>query len=360
MKKFFAAVCLTCMSLAAMAQSAVITFDKMEHDFGTVHEEDGKVTTIFTFKNEGMEPLILNSVRASCGCTTPKYPHEPIEPGQTGDITVTYNPNGRPGRFNKTVTVQSNATPATTKLYIRGEVLPKPAKPANQYPVTMGELSMKSNQINFGTVIQGNIAERTIEYANNTDHVISVDVAPNTQEPYIEAFVSLTELQPNQTGTLTIRYNTLYCPVFGPNNNKVYMVLNNKRVLTDEYQVLLSADMQEDFTLLTNDERRQAPIADVPASIDLGKFVHGKKHKATVSISNSGANALLVRRALVSEDSHLHLTAPKAIKSGKKADIRIEIDATQLEPGVYKRNMLVITNDPDHSRPTVSITYTIE
>ena len=139
-------------SIAAMAQEPVITFSKTTHDFGKINEADGRVTTIFEFTNEGMVPLVLTNVKASCGCTTPKWTHEPIEPGAKGNITVTYNPNGRPGRFQKTITVTSNATEATTKLYIKGEVIPKPVSTTDQYPVQMGELRLKKKSLNFGLV----------------------------------------------------------------------------------------------------------------------------------------------------------------------------------------------------------------
>ena len=135
MKKFFCVVATMLFALATMSQTPVITFTNGTHDFGKINEADGKVSTTFVFKNEGMSPLVLSNVRASCGCTTPKWTHEPIEPGQTGEITVTYNPSGRPGRFQKTVTVTSNATEPTTKLYIKGEVIPKPSKPADLYAV---------------------------------------------------------------------------------------------------------------------------------------------------------------------------------------------------------------------------------
>ena len=115
MKKMILLAALVC-SVVAMAQQPVITFEKTTHDFGKINEADGRVTTVFEFTNEGMVPLVLTNVRASCGCTTPKWTREPIEPGQKGTITVTYNPNGRPGRFQKTVTVTSNATEATTSL----------------------------------------------------------------------------------------------------------------------------------------------------------------------------------------------------------------------------------------------------
>ena len=132
MKKIISTLCMALAAVAMMAQNPVITFEKTEHDFGKINEADGRVSVVFSFKNEGMAPLVLSNVRASCGCTTPTWTKEPVEPGQSGSITVTYNPNGRPGRFQKTVTITSNASEPTKKVYIKGEVIPKQAKPVNK------------------------------------------------------------------------------------------------------------------------------------------------------------------------------------------------------------------------------------
>ena len=72
---------------------AVFTTDN--HDFGSVKETDGPVTFAFDFTNGGTDPLILKDVHASCGCTTPDWPKEPILPGKKGSIKVTYNPANR-------------------------------------------------------------------------------------------------------------------------------------------------------------------------------------------------------------------------------------------------------------------------
>ena len=110
-------------AVAMMAQQPVITFEKTDHDFGKINEADGKVTTIFTFKNEGMEPLVLSNVRASCGCTTPKWTQKPVMPGKTGEIGVRYNTNNV-GGFTKTVTITSNAVnEARVVVKIKGNVV---------------------------------------------------------------------------------------------------------------------------------------------------------------------------------------------------------------------------------------------
>jgi hypothetical protein len=81
-------------TLCAFAAGPKIEFTETTYDFGTIKEENGAVTHVFEFKNTGDEKLVIISAIASCGCTTPKYPTEPIAPGATGKIKVTYNPSG--------------------------------------------------------------------------------------------------------------------------------------------------------------------------------------------------------------------------------------------------------------------------
>jgi hypothetical protein len=97
-----------------------IVFDKTVHDYGTIEKaSDG--TSTFTFTNKGQKPLILNNVRASCGCTVPEWPKQPVAPGESGEIKVKYNTNIA-GNFNKTITVSSNAVNSTVTLRVRGNV----------------------------------------------------------------------------------------------------------------------------------------------------------------------------------------------------------------------------------------------
>lgn len=89
-------------------------------DFGKIPQ--GKpVTTEFEFTNSSMVPLIINEVQSSCGCTVPSYPKEPILPGKTGTIVVTFNAAAT-GPFSKSILVKTNATEGYSSLVIKGEV----------------------------------------------------------------------------------------------------------------------------------------------------------------------------------------------------------------------------------------------
>ena len=97
-------------------------FVKEEHDFGTVIQ--GKsVSFAFTFKNSGKGDLVIRSASGSCGCTVPEFPKDPVKPGESGVINVTFNSEGKEGLQNKTVTLIANTIPNTHVLTIKGNVI---------------------------------------------------------------------------------------------------------------------------------------------------------------------------------------------------------------------------------------------
>lgn len=108
--------------IASAQKKAVIAVEESSYDFGTIKEADGKVSHTFTIKNDGDSPLVLTRVIASCGCTTPEWTKEPIAPGKTGDIKITYDPKDRPGPFTKTISVYSNGKTGSYILTVRGDV----------------------------------------------------------------------------------------------------------------------------------------------------------------------------------------------------------------------------------------------
>jgi len=113
-----------------------IKFVEETHDFGNI-KEGTQATYEFKFTNIGNAPLILESVQASCGCTTPEWSKDPIAPGQTGKVIATFNSSGRPGTFVKTITVKYNGAVDgnTNYLTIKGSVDAAPVAPATPVAV---------------------------------------------------------------------------------------------------------------------------------------------------------------------------------------------------------------------------------
>ena len=100
---------------------AQIEFKETIYDFGTIpYGSDG--TCKFEFINSSEVPLVINMVKTSCGCTSPKWPKDPCESGKGGIIKITYNTSIK-GTFRKSITVYSNAKNSPLYLIIKGEVL---------------------------------------------------------------------------------------------------------------------------------------------------------------------------------------------------------------------------------------------
>jgi hypothetical protein len=107
---------------AELGSSPMITFEKLNHDFGNVIQGE-KVTYNFQFHNTGGSDLLISKVSPSCGCTVGKYPRELIKPGEGGEIEVTFDTHRRKGIQNKTITVLANTEPNKTMLRIKAKVV---------------------------------------------------------------------------------------------------------------------------------------------------------------------------------------------------------------------------------------------
>lgn len=105
----------------------VAKYDKTTYDFGELQQGNPQSAT-FTLTNEGKEPLIISSAKASCGCTNLQYEKDPILPGKSTPISVTYNA-ANAGNFIKTITVNTNASEQPVVLTIKGIVNPKKEEP---------------------------------------------------------------------------------------------------------------------------------------------------------------------------------------------------------------------------------------
>jgi hypothetical protein len=160
---------------AAHAQG-VLQFETDNHDFGKVPE--GTMATYeFKFKNTGNQPVVIANVQASCGCTTPDWTKTPVLPGKSGLVKAVYSSAGRPGVFNKTVTVTSNATEPSKVLSIKGTVLTKDEMKATLTPAQMAQsphLVLDQSSHNFGKIEAGQqpIARFTVKNTGKTPLVL--------------------------------------------------------------------------------------------------------------------------------------------------------------------------------------------
>lgn len=116
---------LVCFGLDAKKKAAQpkLTFTETSHNFGNIKANGKPVSCEFTFTNTGTGNLVITDATAECGCTKPEFPQNPIAPGKTGKIRVTFNPVIGPGGFQKTITVRSNSKPEKSRVKISGVIV---------------------------------------------------------------------------------------------------------------------------------------------------------------------------------------------------------------------------------------------
>ena len=168
-------ICLLALAFTTRAQ-AVLQFETENHNFGKVAE--GTIATYeFKFKNTGNQPAIIANVQASCGCTTPDWTKTPVLPGKSGVIKAMYSSAGRPGVFNKTVTVTSNATEPSKVLTIKGAVLTKDEIKPTLTPAQLAQsphLVLNTSSHDFGKMEVGQqpTARFTVRNTGKTELVL--------------------------------------------------------------------------------------------------------------------------------------------------------------------------------------------
>lgn len=102
----------------------VITFKENSIDFGDIVQGQ-KVEHTFVLTNTGKQPLIISNVAATCGCTVPSWPKEPVAPGKSAEIKVSFNSTGKVGKQNSVVRIYSNASEPIEKVSLISNVLTK-------------------------------------------------------------------------------------------------------------------------------------------------------------------------------------------------------------------------------------------
>ncbi|MDR1762422.1 MAG: DUF1573 domain-containing protein [Dysgonamonadaceae bacterium] len=105
-----------------LATEGEVTVDKTDYDFGKILEDGGDVSVVYVITNNTKNTIVIQEAKPSCGCTVASFTKGPIEPGKTGKVTATYSPKGRPGPFNKTVTITTTGEPNPIRVSFRGTV----------------------------------------------------------------------------------------------------------------------------------------------------------------------------------------------------------------------------------------------
>jgi len=342
-------------SVAVAQDKPKIVFEKVIHDYGTFKEADGLQTTTFKFTNEGTAPLVLSSVRASCGCTTPKWTRQPVPPKGTGEVQVTYNPKNRPGSFNKTVTVSSNAANHSVVLRIKGTVAQREKTLAEKYPRKIGDLRVKTNFISFARLKQNEVKTKEMELVNDTDKPIAVGL--RTVPKFLKVVITPNTIPAKGRGTLSVTYNAKEAKTFGFSSNRIYLSLNGSKDYKSS--IGISATIEEDFSNLTPEQLANAPVVSFDKnSCDFGEMTQGDKKDYTFMMTNKGKSDLIIRRVRTSCGCTAVAPSKKTIAAGETVPLKVTFNSRG-KHGRQSKSVTVITNDPKTPTTVLRVTSNV-
>lgn len=324
----------------------VINFVEKEYDFGTFRESEGIVNHDFTFENTGKVPLIIHDVKASCGCTTPEWTKEPVLPGKTGNIRVSYNPKSRPGSFNKTVQVNSNADVPSVTLVIQGVVIPVDQVEV-VYKYTAGQIRLQTIYAAFGEVYKGITAEYTINVMN-TSMDKSARLTFRQLPQHLKVTMVPAVIEPQQEGRITIEYLSALQKDWDYVVDRIDLLVNGQTVTGN--RISITANIRENFTSLTADDLSKAPVAEFDqTTFNFGTITSDQVVEHVFKLTNQGISELLIRKVSASCGCTAARPVKEIVGPGESTEIKASFNAAGRE-GSQKKAITVITNDPKRSK----------
>jgi len=327
-----------------------LAFEKTQHDFGRVDENDGKVSYDFTFRNTGTTALVIQDVRTTCDCTAPDWSKQPIPPGGTGFVRVEYDVRGRPGAINSNVTVHSNSAPPTANLRITGEVIPIERRP-EEFRHAAGTIRLDNMHVSFNRIFTHERLTRVITALNpgpDPARISFVDLPA-----HITAEVNPATIRQGERAIIRVTYDAARKSDWGFVSDRIGMILNDNRA--NVHNLTVTATIEEDFSRWTAAQLQNAPSVSVDQQvINAGQIKRGEKKTYNVRLTNTGRSSLAIRKVDTNANQLLSVDAPKEINAGASANMTVTFDSAG-QSGEQNRTFTLITNDPRNAQITLRL-----
>ena len=326
---------------------AVAQWSETVHDFGTFHENQGKKSCSFVVENTGDSALVITRVQSTCGCTVAQYTTQSIEPGERGEVNLTFTPTGRPGPFEKDVWVYTNTHSRKNRLTIKGVVVGTPETVSRYFPVNAGDLQLTSLTMATGEVKKGLLRNSTITAYNSGLDTLVITFDNNTS--HITPHAVPDTVAPGGISTMSFFFDTMRTPIWGINDDVVTIIATplSKDGSAKRIDANLVVNVVEDFSHLTPGELAVAPVCNVMTDkIVVGEIASIHPTEALMRFKNSGKSNLVVRRVMAL-DKTITVTCDKTLlKEGEEATVTLKINPDKMKDKILNTQFNIITNDP--------------
>lgn len=342
-------------SFSVFAQQGIMSIETKNINLGPVKANDIPTEVTFTFKNTGSQPILLSRVTPLTSLLKVQWDKNPVMPGNTSAITVSFVPANMPEKFNYTIHIQSNAQNQREQLRLEATIVDNPEKPALLYKHDMDGVRFKTAYINLGQIHNNQVITDTIYFFNTREKDIPVTTR------YLPSHMKMTpsspSIQPGQKGYIILSYDAKAKNDYGYVFDNIIFNFDNDN--SYRHRLSVSANITEDFSQLSAKELKNAPVASfAPQTIDFGEIKPGDKANCDFKLTNTGQSNLIIRKTKASCGCTAITLGENTLAPGQSTTIRATFNSAGKHGRQYK-SITVITNDPRNPETSLSISGNI-
>lgn len=350
-------IIITILAIGVNSAAAQLRFESPEWDFGTVAEADGRVSHTFTGENTGDAPLVILDVVTTCGCTVPDFSRQPLRPGDRTQITVTFDPAGRPGLFEKTLAVYSTERQRVATLTVRGQVVPRPRSIEELYPVDAGGgVRLSSTLCAFSYIYSGVEKSASIDCTNTSPQPVRLELRPRTTSGLLHVKAPGL-LAPGERASIELRYlNPAETPRYGTVSDALEVTVDGASRGTT---ILAHAIGTDNPASRSKEMSPKAEISENMIKFGVVKRRGGPRERH-FALKNAGAGELVVRAAECGEGIATDLVPGTRITPGDERQVVVRFDPATRDYGAFGTHLTIVTDDPQRPMRRLRVTAIVE
>lgn len=332
---------------SASAQKLII--EKTTIDVGRTGYQQ-PVTAVFDFRVKGSKKVRIQAVRPDCSCTKVEYPT--AAQGDKFQIRMTYDAR-QLGHFDKQAAVVTNATSKPFYIRMKGVVLRDYQDLSKNYPITMGNLLLDHSELEFDDINRGDQQVQLIHIYNSGTKACQ----PNLMHlpAYLTASMSPERLASGRAGTLTVTLNSAHLHDYGLTQSSVFLAENPGDIVSADHEIGVSAVLLPSFLGIAAAQKQYAPKIQLSkTTVDIA-FNGKAKKKDAIEITNTGRTELDISSLQLFTGGLKVSLGQSKLKPGEKTELKITALRDELKKVRTRPRILMITNDPDHSKVTITI-----
>ena len=333
--------------LTATAQKLII--EKTTVDVGRTGYQQ-PITAVFEFRVKGSKKVRISEVRPDCNCTKVEYPK--TDQSDKFQIRMTYDAQ-QLGHFDKQAAVVTNATAKPFYIRMKGIVLRDYQDLSANYPITMGNLLLDHSELEFDDINRGDQQVQVLHIYNSSTTVCQ----PNLMHlpPYLSATMVPERLGPGRAGMLTVTLNSNLLHDYGLTQSSVYLAENPGDTVSADHEIAVSAVLLPSFLGMTAAQKQYAPKMQLSkTTVDIN-FNGKSKKKDVIEITNKGRTELDISSLQLFTGGLKVSLGKSKLKPSEKTELKITAMRDELKKVRTRPRILMITNDPDHSKVTITI-----